>query len=212
MSKQMMRAFGALLSNVDPDQVSEEIIKWINQHPREAGVEATKWLVNGCRLIVDESKKPVPAIKVIDPIIRLDRSSEFVYPDSMHELVHPALEHTGPAEYDATKLRQVLFPEQYSHALAPQVVYERLEKTGELGTCLGMRDLNAIQRKGLTFFRQNWEGKYIFGWRSIVRVAVIGCLIVPCLYEYKKRLVLQWESLPVCSKLGKRCPVFHFPS
>jgi hypothetical protein len=61
-----MKAFGALLSNVDPDRVSQATIDWINQHPSEAGVEVTKWLANGCRLIVGEPK-----------VIKLDPSKKF---------------------------------------------------------------------------------------------------------------------------------------
>lgn len=61
-----MKAMGALLSNVDFTKVPQETVDWINQHPKDAGVQLTRWLKNRCCLIIDDLK-----------VIPIDRSKHF---------------------------------------------------------------------------------------------------------------------------------------
>ena len=135
--------------------------------------------------------KPTPVAEVIDSIIRVDRTAKLVYPDWAKEVLHPELENTGPSEYDGTKLEQFLLPEQKTGTVIGNQIHKHLESNNMLPSCLGLHDLNAIQQKGIAFFRQNFKGKAVFGWRSVVRHRGDN-LYVPCLCEGGGEVVLYW--------------------
>jgi hypothetical protein len=105
--------------------------------------------------------------------------------------MHPELESTGPAEYDATKLVPYLTPGQ-EDIISGNKVYAHLEDNDLLETCVGLADLIEIQKKCVDFFRQNWKGRAVFGWRSVVRNR-FGHLNVPFLCEYGGEVVLRWH-------------------
>ena len=73
-------------------------------------------------------------------------------------------------------------------------LYEHLKSNNMLESCLGLRDLEEIQRRGIEFFRQHFKGKAVFGWKSAVRDSD-GNLNAPCLYEGVGRVVLDWVWL-----------------
>lgn len=134
---------------------------------------------------------PEPEVE-LDPIIRVDRSIRPSYPDWMKEVMHPELESVGPAEYDISAIEQWLHDGQKDGKyIEGNKIYNHLKKTDTLKTCLGLRDLEEIQKKGIAFFRKHFKGKAVFGWASVVRDRD-GDLIVPCLYECGGRVVLDW--------------------
>ena len=140
--------------------------------------------------------KPAPEPEVvIDPIIRVDRSIRPSYPDWMKEVMHPELETVGPGEYDITKVEQWLHDGQKDGGcIEGNKIYTHLKKTDTLKTCLGKRDLEEIQKKGIAFFRKHFKGKAVFGWSSVVRNRY-GYLYVPYLYESDGEVVLHWRWL-----------------
>jgi hypothetical protein len=140
--------------------------------------------------------KPAPEPEVvIDPIIRVDRSVRPSYPDWVKTVMHPELEPTGPAEYDIAKVEQWLHDGQKSSKwMKGEKLYTYLEETDTLKTCLGLRDLEEIQKKGIAFFRKYFKGKAIFGWASVVRNHR-GSLDVPYLFESGGGVVLRWRWL-----------------
>ncbi len=137
--------------------------------------------------------KPVPEPEqVIDSIIRVNRSIRPSYPDWMKEVMHPELETIGPAEYDGTKLEQWLHDGQKDGKwIEGNKIYAHLKKTDTLKTCLGLRDLEEIQKKGIAYFRKHFAGKAVFGWASVVRDRN-GDLSVPYLYQDGVKVFLFW--------------------
>ena len=137
--------------------------------------------------------KPVPEPEqVIDSIIRVNRSIRPSYPDWMKEVMHPELETIGPAEYDGTKLEQWLHDGQKDGKwIEGNKIYAHLKKTDTLKTCLGLRDLEEIQKKGIAYFRKHFAGKAVFGWASVVRDRH-GRLHVPYLCQCGVKVFLFW--------------------
>ena len=129
----------------------------------------------------------------ISPIIRVDYSISASYPSWMKERMHPELQRTGTAEYDINKVEQWLHDDQKDGKwMKGDKIYAHLKKTDTLKTCLGLRDLEEIQKKGITFFRKYFKGKVVFGWRDIVRNRN-GSLNVPYLYENGDKVILDWD-------------------
>ncbi len=139
-------------------------------------------------------EKPVPAPEpIIDPIIRVDRSIRPSYPDWMKEVMHPELELAGSAEYDISAIAQWLHDGQKDgKCIEGNKIYDHLKKTDTLKICLGLRDLEEIQKKGIAFFRKYFKDKEVLGWASIVRHHK-GGLGVSSLYEHCGNVVLHWR-------------------
>jgi hypothetical protein len=128
----------------------------------------------------------------LDPIIFVDRSIRPSYSDWIKEVMHPELESVGPAEYDISAIEQWLHDGQKNgEYIEGNKIYNHLKKTDTLKTCLGLRDLEEIQKKGIASFRRHFKGKAIFGWAGIVRYRN-GGLYVPCLFEGDGEVVLYW--------------------
>lgn len=127
-----------------------------------------------------------------DSTIRIDRTIRPTYPEWFKELVHPELESAGPPEFDAAKLGHWLHPDQVNGTVGGKKLLKYLEDKKMLESCLGLRDLEEIQRKGVAFFRKYFQGKTVFGWRSVVRNHH-GYLIVPYLVESGDKVVVHWH-------------------
>jgi len=142
--------------------------------------------------------KPAPTPEpevVIDTIIRVDRSIRPSYPDWVKTVMHPELEPTGPAEYDISKVEQWLHDGQKDGKwTSGNNVYDKLKEKDMklLKGCLGLRDLEEIQKKGIAFFRKYFKGKAVFGWSGIV-LNQNGDLVVPYLCELGDKAVLYWN-------------------
>lgn len=133
--------------------------------------------------------------KVSDSIIRINRSVKPTYPDWVVKVLHPELEMTGPAEYNAAKLEQWLHDDQKDGGwIRGQKIYEHLKNNNMLESCIGLADLLAIQAKGIYFFRKHFAGKMVFGWKSVVR-SRFGNLRAPCLCESGDEVYLHWRGL-----------------
>ncbi len=129
----------------------------------------------------------------LDPIIRVDRSIRPSYPDWMQKVMHPELESVGPAEYDISSIEQWLHDGQKDgKCIEGNKIYNHLKKTDTLKTCLGLRDLEEIQKKGIAFFRKHFKGKEVFGWAGI-GLERDGNLLVPSLYERGDEVILRWR-------------------
>ena len=138
----------------------------------------------------------VPETNLETPIIRVDRSIRPSYPDWMKEVMHPELGNlSAPPNYDITKVEQWLHDGQKDGGcIEGNKIYTYLKKTDTLKTCLGKRDLEEIQKKGIAFFRKHFKGKAVFGWSSVVRLRD-GHLSVPFLYGDDGKVVLNWDWL-----------------
>ena len=68
-------------------------------------------------------------------------------------------------------------------------ILAHLTNTGLLAGCVDLAGLEAIQAKGVVFFRKYFRGKAIFGWRGVQGG------YVPCLVGHDGRVVLRWDHL-----------------
>ena len=145
----------------------------------------------------------------LDPLIRVDRTICPTYPEWMKEVMHPDLELTGPLEFNVAQLEQWLHPDQVNGLAGGKVIYEHLKKNDMLTSCLGLLDLVAVQQKGLIFFRQYFQSKTVFGWKSVV-LNRYGALLVPCLVELGGEVFLYWRWLGYGWRAGN--PALRFAS
>lgn len=129
---------------------------------------------------------------VADNIIRVDRSIRPSYPNWMKTVIHPEMESNGHAEYDISAVEQYLHEKQKKGGrIEGNEIYAHLKKSDTLKTCLGLRDLEEIQKKGIAFFRKHFQDKYVFGWKGVVRIRD-GCLSAPYLFGGGGEVVLRW--------------------
>ncbi|MBU1557514.1 hypothetical protein KKC45_00975 [Patescibacteria group bacterium] len=145
----------------------------------------------------------------IDPIIKIDRSVCPTYPDWVKEAQHRELENSGPGEFDVSKLEQWLHPDQENGIVTGDVIYKYLKDNLLLEGCLGFVELLAIQSRGIEFFRKYFSGKFVFGWKSVV-LHSDGDLLVPCLFESGRGVVLRWNWLD--NSCFSDCPTLRLAS
>ncbi|MEK7143306.1 MAG: hypothetical protein AAB756_00585 [Patescibacteria group bacterium] len=160
----------------------------------------------GSALDVLEGRAKIIAVEVkakttprISPIIRVNRKIRPVYPDWadqkwINSAEFMALEATGPAKFDASKLEQWLHDDQKDGRVTGDIIYEHHKKNDMLKDDLGLHDLEEIKKKGVAFFRVHFQGKAVFGWKSVV-LGRDGRLSVPCLVADGGEVVLFWRWL-----------------
>ncbi len=182
-------------------KVGPEIIDWLVGSGKDIFVGKLEELAAEF-VKANTPEVPKPALvpePEIDPMIRADCSVRPSYPDWVKTVMHPELENAGPAEYSAESIEQWLHDGQKDGKWTTgNNVYAKLqEKDNELlKTCLGLRDLEEIQKKGIAFFRKYFAGKAVFGWSGVVR-SRFGDLVVPFLCEGGGEVVLRWRWLGV---------------
>ena len=116
------------------------------------------------------------------------------YPNWVKKVMHPDLE-VGPASFDAAELEHWLAPGQQDGWVRGHAIYEALKAEEDgLPSCLGLLDLNALQSRGIDFFRKYFSGKAVFGWRSVVENQ-FGYLYVPYAVVNDGKVVVGWDSL-----------------
>ena len=134
-------------------------------------------------------------VETVSGLVSVDRAIRPIYPDWVKEVLHPELENSGPAEYDVGQLEQWLHDGQKNGGwVKGQVIYDHLKATDTLKDCASLRDLEEIQKKGVSFFREHFQGKVVYGWKSVVRRAG-GYLFVPFLCEDGGEVMQCWYWL-----------------
>ena len=131
---------------------------------------------------------------VVAPVhgtVYVDRTICPTYPQWVDKVLYPELESTGPAEFDAGKLELWLHNGQKTGCVTGKTIHQYLQDHDMLKNSLGLRDLEEIQKKGLTFFRKHFKGKYVFGWKAVVRYR-IDYLSVPALCGDGGQVYLYW--------------------
>ena len=150
------------------------------------------YAVSALQMVSEGKVKLNQSILTPASTVRIDRSVRPIYPDWVEKVLHPELEKTGPAEFDVSKLKLWLHKDQKGGKwLKGQKIYEHLKDNDMLESCLGLADLIAIQAKGITFFRQHFADKAVFGWKSVVRLRD-GSLSAPYLCYVGGKVVLHW--------------------
>lgn len=156
----------------------------VNKIVKVGGPEGVK------RLLADE----LTVVEVASDTVYVDRSVRPNYPSWMREVMHPELEAIGPDKFETKSLKLWIPPSQTTGVVEGQAIYDHLKSENMLGSCLGLRDLEEIQKKGIAHFRKHFQGKAVFGWKSVVRYDG-GDLCVPYLIEIGGEVVLRWRWL-----------------
>jgi hypothetical protein len=159
------------------------------------GMDGLKRFLADELVVAERQPKFAPKAELpLNTIIRVDRSIRPVYPEWVKKVMHPELEDTGPAEYDLAKVEQWLHDEQKKGVMVGNRIYEHLKSNNMLASCLGLRDLEEIQKKGVRCFPKPVKGNAVFGWKSVV-LGHGGNLSVPCLVEVGGGVLLDWYWL-----------------
>lgn len=130
----------------------------------------------------------------LDNIIRVDRSVRPSYPGWVKMVMHPELENTGPVEYNIFAVERCFHESQKVMSVEHDAgikIYTHLRDTNMLNTCLGLRDLEEIQKKGIVFFQKHFHGDFCVGWKSIAQ-DIDGNLSVPYLYGHSNGVGIMW--------------------
>lgn len=132
----------------------------------------------------------------LDTLIHVDRSIRPIYPDWVKLVNHPKIGNTGPADYDlATQVKQWLHEQQKNGgSMCGTLLYKDIRGNGILPTCLSLRDLEEIRKKGIVVFRKFFAGVAVFAWKSVVQSRG-GGLLVPYLIVRGGRVVVRWGWL-----------------
>lgn len=176
------------------NNVGGEVLEWLSTGEN---LKLVTQLAFGEAELVAKTKPPPKPETVIDPTIHVDRSIRPTYPSWTGMVMHPELENVGPTSYNITTVDQWLHDRQQNGGCVKgQIIYDYLEATDidALKTCLGLRDLEEIQKKGVVFFREHFKGKAVFGLKSVVRDHN-GRLYAPYLFEYGDEVILHWHWL-----------------
>jgi hypothetical protein len=138
--------------------------------------------------------KPVPASE--RAIITVDRSTiRPSYPGWVMKVLYRELEATGPSSFDASTIAQWVHDDQKTDGVDGDLVHDYLKSNSMLEGCLGLRDLEEIQKKGIAFFVRYFCDKVVYGWKSVVQdSSVSGDLCVPYLMELNGEVTLGWCS------------------
>ncbi|MDD3531423.1 MAG: hypothetical protein PHV99_02440 [Candidatus Pacebacteria bacterium] len=144
----------------------------------------------------------------VTDIVHVDRSVPPVYPGLVRDVLHPELELTGPADYLLNNLTRYRYGAQktYGQELGT-TIYKHLKETNRLPSCLGLADLQTIQKFDLDVFRRYFAGEEVPGWKSAVR-DLNGNRVVPYLIERHVGVVLEWGWFG--GRWGSNGPAFRF--
>lgn len=143
-------------------------------------------------------------------LISISRQARPPYPHWIKEVLHPEFECSGPTEYNLATVKQWLHQNQKRNAsLRAASVYEHLKANSMLGDCLNLQDALAIQAMGVETFRQFFEGKMLYFWKSAAQIPD-GDLCVPYLFDCGSAVLLEWCWAG--HELGSTCPALRFAS
>ena len=137
-----------------------------------------------------DTKRKGSKVAMNDEIVYLNKRAILKHPDWIVKLVHPELDLYGPGAYSIKSVAQWLH--EYQRKGIPILgsrIYAELKQSGELKYHLGLRDMIAIQKKGVEFYRKHFHGKYVFGWKGLV-LWETGDMGVSYLFENEANVVL----------------------
>lgn len=103
--------------------------------------------------------------------LKVNRNYSPRYPNFhwMKKVIHPELDLVGPTEFSINDFELLVHANlSLNGELKCQVVYDQLIDQDILIRSLGLAELLEIKRKGEDFFRKNWRGKSLLGWKSVI--------------------------------------------
>jgi hypothetical protein len=191
MSKDMLGPIVRALVAV-PNQHHGVVLDFVNKLGGEDADDVRKRVALALRQRT--SSAPKVEEPAIDTLIHVDREAPLRYPDWKKDVLHPELEHTGPADYDLADIVPNLWlhdGQKDGKTVRGQIIYDHLVANNMLESCLGLADGLAIQQKGIKAYRQLFGSNVVFLWRSAVR-GRDGRLLVPYLIVFDDGVELSW--------------------
>ena len=155
------------------------------------------WLSHGNNFKIVSAMRKREAELARGTKVCIDRFVQPNYPEWVKKVWNPELENHGPAEYDlAVNVKLWVSEKQETDQVESHDLYQELEVKGMLTHCLGLRDLEQIQKKGLKTFQRFFGKKHVYAWKSVCSDAS-GNNFVPLLEEPvgEPRIELRWSKL-----------------
>jgi hypothetical protein len=144
--------------------------------------------------------------KTLDFIIRVDRSIKPTYPKNWKPHF-PEFELSGPTEYDLRKLIQ--WQNKYQKYGIQMTTGEEIYLDGpSISDCANVMDLVAIKQKGIEVFRAVFQGKMVFGWKSVAE-NYVDDVFAPLLVEEDEQVALHWYYIG--RPFDHNCVALRFP-
>ena len=113
---------------------------------------------------------------------------------------YPEFSCIGPSEYHLGQISLLSQDIDLDVRRRADTCFEYLEKHGLLGSCLGLSDLEAIQRLGKIPFKRRFPS-HLAGWKSVA-TNKYGFKFLPGLMEVRDGVELYWIKLEEVGNLG----------
>ncbi len=195
-NNQTAAAIGAITNAVDWEAQGlnlQAIVEAGNQG--KLGGPLTKWFIEYGWLTPAQAMKvevlPKDA-ELPNGIISINRTTPLRHPEWVKEPLYD--ESMGPAEIDPSKAEQWLHDSQKTGVVTGTVIHDYLVEKKMIESCYGLRELLAIQAKGIAYFRKHFKGMAVFGWKGTVRHRDDN-LHVPYLVDDGGKVILHWYWL-----------------
>lgn len=123
-----------------------------------------------------------------DKNVIIDLSAPSEYLEFSERVIYPESQ-KGVREFNPKTLEQWFHGDYIKGKVTGQIIFDYLNVNGLFADCLGFPELEGIQKRGISFFREHFEGKAVFGWRAVLKLPN-GDYRVPYLIEYLGEVVL----------------------
>lgn len=128
-----------------------------------------------------ESKKEMKN----EDVVIVDPSAPWEYPEYAEYAslaMYPPSKDVGLCRFDPTKLERWYYGDYIKGRVSGAMVLDYLIFNDLFEDCVAFRELEGIQKKGLSFFREHFSGKAVLGIRGIIDTGEDR--FVPALIEF----------------------------
>jgi hypothetical protein len=125
-----------------------------------------------------------------DPLVSIDRTTPLNYPPWVKEIVHPKFWDAGPPGFDIREVKQHRIPKHDPKVMDGKLIYDYELAKGLFTSTLGLREFNAIQRRGTEFFRAH-VGRLATSHKNAV-IDLKGDMYVPFICTRAGLVLIDW--------------------
>ncbi|MCK9344916.1 MAG: hypothetical protein M0P64_02170 [Candidatus Pacebacteria bacterium] len=145
-------------------------------------------------------------------VVHVDRAGDLMFPDWEHRIIQPSFESFGPIAFVPKSLETWFHKNQESGVpMIAEDLLLYLEQNKMRERCLGLYEAQAIQKKGIRFYREHFGSEIVLCWKCVIARSD-GLRYVPFLAEAtgREEVVLGW--FPVDCRRHIDAPVYLFPA
>jgi len=104
----------------------------------------------------------------LDPIVKVNRPSQFKPPWWFAGYAHPELQDEGPIEFDARRIEKHVIPgQETAEWMCGTTIYDFHVKNKLLIGDFGIHEMIALQDRGLPFYQHYFNGVMGIAWKSL---------------------------------------------